>query len=131
MAARSVLCLAAGLLFAGCTTLLPHSDSTIHTPWTSFEEAKTAIERLEPHHTTRGDLRAAGFDPFVNANVELLNYSDILRRFPLPGPVAKLDPGLRECLEAGNGGKPSITETETSVEPLGPLQSWNGSGLIR
>ena len=29
------------------------------------------------------------------------------------------------------GGKPAIFETEKTTEPLGPLQDWNGSGLIR
>jgi hypothetical protein len=99
--------------------------------------------------------------------------------------VGHLDPGLRECLEAGKactgysialnqqhkdrigpflldllnfkrvtkstgwtfdalilmvgddvvyvlyGGKPSISETEVNVSPLGPLQNWDASGLVR
>ncbi|HSN21882.1 MAG TPA: hypothetical protein VLS49_14470 [Usitatibacter sp.] len=183
--AGRALAVAAGLALAACTSLLPRSDSTVRTGWNSFDEAKAAIERIEPHRTTRADLHAAGLDPRVNPNVELLNYSDILRRFPVGGSVAHLDAGLRECLEAGKsctgysialnqqhrertgpflldllsfkrvthstgwtfsalvlmvgddvvyalyGGKPSISETELLVEPLGPLQNWDGSGLIR
>ena len=117
--------------------------------------------------------------------MELLNYSDILRRFPLAGSNLTLDPGLRECFDAGKrcvgysidvkhsdrnrvgpflldllsfrretvttgwtfnalvllvgddvvyslyGGKPAISENEKQLEPLGPFQNWNGSGLIR
>ena len=175
----------AGLALAACSSLLPRSQSTVKTEWSSFEEAKAAIERIEPHKTTRKDLDAEGLNPYVNPNVELLNYSDVLRRFPLSGSVTKLDPGLRECMEAGKscigysivldqqkkkrvgpflldllsfrretqntgwtfnaivlivdgdvvyalyGGKPSISQMETTVEPLGPLQNWDGTGLVR
>ena len=177
--------LAAAVLLASCTALLPRTE--IETPgvWTSFEDARAAIERVQPHRTTAAEVRAAGLDPFTNRNVELLNYSDILRRFPLAGSSLAIDQGLRECFDAGKrcvgysvdlkhtdrnrvgpflldllsfrreiettgwtfnalvlmvgddvvyslyGGKPSISETEKTVEPLGPLQDWNGSGLIR
>src|SRR5512146_1321644 len=85
-----------GLALAACSSLLPRSQSTVKTEWSSFEEAKAAIEHIEPHKTTRKDLDAQGLNPYENANVELLNYSDVLRRFPLSGSVTKLDPGLRE-----------------------------------
>ena len=180
-----ILVAAAALLAAGCAELLPRSNVEVKTTWSSFEQARAAIESLEARHTSAEQLRAAGLDPFTNPNVELLSFSDILRRFPLPGNVSRLDPGLRECLDAGKacvgyaidmkqlnrervgpfvldllsfrrethssgwtfnalvllvgdrvvdtlyGGKPSISERETQIEPLGPLQDWNGSGLIR
>lgn len=183
--ARLSSLVAAGLALAACSSLLPRSDTQVKTEWASFDEAKAAIERIEPHKTTRKELDASGLDPFVNPNVELLNYSDVLRRFPLSGSVTKLDPGLRECMEAGKscigysivldqqkkkrvgpflldllsfrretkstgwtfnaivlivdgevvyalyGGKPSISQMETTVEPLGPLQNWDGTGLVR
>jgi hypothetical protein len=177
--------LAAGLVLGGCSSLLPRAESTVRAEWHSFDEAKAAIERLEPHRTTLENLHAAGFDPYTNPNVELLNYSDVLRRFPLSGSVTRLDPGLRECLEAGQrctgysimldqqhkdrvgpflldvlgfkretvntgwtfnaivlvvndrvvyalyGGKPGISEKDTSVQPLGPLQNWDASNLVK
>ena len=177
--------LAAACLAGGCAGLLPSSQSVVHGKWESFDEAKAAVESIEPHRTTLADLRASGLDPYENPNVELLNYSDILRRFPMAGSQKALDPGLRECLEAGKactgyavdikradskrvgnffldffsfrretdstgwtfnalvllvgdevvyslyGGKPSIAETSKTIEPLGPVQNWNGSGLIR
>jgi hypothetical protein len=182
---RGLAPVAAVALLAGCATLLPHSHVETKATWASFEEAKAAIERVQPHRTTAGEVRAAGLDPFTNPNVELLNYSDILRRFPLAGSNLTIDQGLRECFDAGKrcvgysidlkhtdrnrvgpfvldllsfrretrttgwtfnalvlmvgdevvyslyGGKPAISETEKAIEPLGPLQDWNGSGLIR
>jgi len=178
-------CAAALLTACASHELLPHSHIQVEATWSSFEEAKAFVDALEPHRTTAADLRAKGLDPYANPNVELLHYSDILRRFPLSGPLTRLDPGLRECLEAGKactgyaidvkkadrervgpflldllsfrretrstgwtfnailllvndevvyslyGGKPSILEMEKVIEPLGPLQDWNGAGLIR
>ncbi len=177
--------LLAGLALAGCTSLLPRSESIVRTEWHSFDEAKAAIEQLAPHRTTRADLDAEGLNPYANPNVELLNFSDVLRRFPLSGSLARLDPGLRECLEAGQrcigysitlnqqhkdrvgpflldllsfkretmntgwtfnaivllvndkvvyalyGGKPAISRKETTIEPLGPLQNWDASSLVK
>ena len=183
-AALSTLLLVAATL-GGCSSLLPRTEVQTRGSWSSFEEARSAIERIEPHRTRTPDLHAIGLDPYANPNVTLLNYSDILRRFPLAGSLAHVDAGLRECLQAGKsctgysvdlatsnkervgpflldllsfrretnssgwtfnaivlmvddevvywlyGGKPSISESEKTVEPLGPLQDWNGSGLIR
>ena len=93
---------AAGLL-AGCAQLLPKSQAEVSSPWRSFDEAKSAIERIEPRKTTAAELRALGIDPYASPNVQLLSYSDILLRFPVSGTLAqeRLDQGLRECLEAG------------------------------
>jgi hypothetical protein len=184
-AALASAALASCLAASACSGLLPRSRTTVETKWASYDEAKAAIDRIEPHKTRRRDLDAAGFDPYANPNVELLNYSDVLRRFPLSGSVARLDPGLRECLEAGKactgysialnqqrsdrvgpflldvlsfyrqtkstgwtfnaivlmvgenvvytlyGGKPGISEMATTTEPLGPLQNWDASGLVK
>ncbi len=172
-------------LAAACTAMMPSGDERVHSPWASFDQAKAAMESIEPHRTTVQDLAARGIDPFKDPNIAVLHYSDILRRFPLSGPVDRFDPGLRECLHAGKacsgyaidihsyhqqrvgpflldllsfrretqntgwtfnalllmvddqvvyalwGGKPSIAETTKKIEPLGPLQDYNASGLIR
>lgn len=91
------------LLLAGCADLLPKSHIEVSSQWRSFEDARAAIDRIIPYETTLRDLKAAGIDPFVTPNVQLLNYSEIVLRFPLSGsmPMDKLDRGLRECLEAG------------------------------
>lgn len=95
--------LAAGLAVAGCASLLPTSQAEVSSPWRSFEEARAAIDRIEPDRTTTADLRAAGIDPYVSRNVQLLSYSDVLLRFPLNAGSSnvQLDHGLRACLEAG------------------------------
>ena len=92
--------LAAGFL-AGCAELLPKTDNQIASPWKSFEEARAAIERIEPGKTTGAMLRSDGLDPFRTPNVTLLTYSDITLRFPVNIGRERLDAGLRECLEAG------------------------------
>lgn len=87
----------------GVLELLPTAEVQVSGPWHSFDEARAAIERIEPHRTTTADLRASGIDPYEGPNVQLLSYSDILLRFPMGvnfanGPV---DRGLHECLGAG------------------------------
>jgi hypothetical protein len=95
--------LAAVFLIAGCTQLLPKAQSEVHSPWASFDEARTAFERIRPERTTTSELRAQGIDPYASTNVQLLSYSDILLKFPLANGWSRdtLDPGLRRCLEAG------------------------------
>jgi hypothetical protein len=100
---RSGTALLAACGLAGCATLLPTSHSEVSGPWRTFDEAKAAIERIEPDRTTTADLRASGIDPYESTNVQLLSYSDILLRFPMGANAANgpMDRGLHECLEAG------------------------------
>ena len=87
---------------AGCAQMLPKARTEVSSPWTTFEAAREAIDRIEPYRTTVADLRAAGIDPYVDSNVQLLTFSDVMLRFPAAiGSYARLDQGLRECLEAG------------------------------
>lgn len=96
------LIVAAGLA-AGCADLLPKAQAEINSPWRSFEQARDAIERIEPGRTTAAELRAIGIDPYTTPNVQLLTYSDIALRFPVNVAPDRLDQGLRQCLEAGKG----------------------------
>ena len=102
-AAGALACAVAALAMAGCAELLPKARTEATDHWRSFEEARATLERIAPYRTTAADLRAMGIDPFATPNVQLLNYSDILLRFPLSGtmPLERLDRGLRACLEAG------------------------------
>lgn len=102
-ALRAGVALLATCGLAGCAALLPTARSEIASPWRTFEQAKAAIELIEPNRTTVADLRAAGIDPYASPNVQLLSYSDILLRFPMNASAANgtLDGGLRECLESG------------------------------
>ena len=86
---------------AGCANLLPRVHNEVTSPWSSFDEARDAIERIEPGRTGAGELRAQGIDPYSSANVQLLSYSDVLLRFPNAGSVGEVDAGLGRCLRAG------------------------------
>jgi hypothetical protein len=94
------LCLATGLA-AGCADLLPKSTAEVTSGWHSFDEARAAIERIEPGKSTMTDLRELGIDPYASTNVQLLTFSDISLRFPVNMAHDRLDAGLRQCLEAG------------------------------
>jgi len=114
--------LAAACLLCGCVELLPKAETEVTSPWKSFDEAKAAIERIEPYRTTAADLRVQGIDPFLSANVKLLTFSDIVLRFPITGSIGqdKLDPGLRECLTSGKGCRGySISVLDTRHDRIG------------
>ncbi|QJR14188.1 hypothetical protein [Usitatibacter palustris] len=95
--------LAAAVALAGCAELLPKTSSEVDSPWGSYEEARAAIERIEPGQTTLADLREHGISLASNPNIEMLSYSDIVLRFPMNWGLAleAADPGLRDCLKAG------------------------------
>jgi hypothetical protein len=88
------------LLAAGCISLLPSAETTVNSPWGSFDEAKLAFDRIVPHETTAAGLKELGFDPFSTPNIEILTYLDIIQRF-MPNPSIKpgdLDEDLRACI---------------------------------
>lgn len=101
MKVKVTLAIALAASIAGCADLLPKSQTEVHSPWHSFEEAKTAIESIEPQRTRAADLKALGIDPFSSPNVHLLSYSDIALRFPVNVANENLDRGLRDCLKSG------------------------------
>lgn len=117
----AVVLLSGGALL-GCSALLPKEQSHTSSPWTSFEEAKVAIEGIVPSETTSAQLREQGIDPYTSPNVQLLSYSDILLRFPINGSYANLDNGLRECLQAGKSCTGySINIQELKHDRTGPF----------
>lgn len=90
-------------LAAGCRSLLPKSISETEAPWKTFEEAKRAFDSIEPGRTTLQELKLLGYDPYVNTNVMVLNYSDVLNKYA-PNAVREeyLEPGILECLKTQN-----------------------------
>ena len=82
--------------------MLPRSAETSASPWDSYEEAQEAFNLVEPGYTTDDELAFLKLDPSTNANIAILNYSDVLRRFLLNPSVtlADLDHGVRECISA-------------------------------
>ncbi len=98
--ARVMLALWASSLIAACSSMLPHGQAHTDRPWGSYEQARQAYVSIEPGRTTFAELRAAGLDPTAIPNVKLLSYSDLLRRLVPPTSDVRLDPGIRECLNA-------------------------------
>ncbi|MFZ5490246.1 hypothetical protein [Thiomonas sp.] len=89
------------LFLGGCTSLLPRGQSQTSKPWTSFDEAHAAFERIQPFVTTTAQLKAEGIDPSTTPNITILHYADIMRRLlPPSGSELSLDPGIRACLRA-------------------------------
>jgi hypothetical protein len=80
-----VLCCA----LAGCGSLLPRGSSTTPSPFTDFEHARVAAEKIVAFRTSASELAALGFDPQDGKNVTLIPYPDIAARLA-PNPVLPL-----------------------------------------
>ncbi|MGC9163797.1 MAG: hypothetical protein ACP5F9_09675 [Thiomonas sp.] len=93
------LCLA--VVLGGCASLLPRGAAQTGKPWSDFQQANAAFERIQPFVTTTAQLREQGIDPLSTPNITILNYADIVRRLvPPSGSDIALDPGIRACLQA-------------------------------
>ena len=98
----SACCLTCLLLASGCSSssYLPSAQETIQSPWETFNDVKSAFDKITPHQTNSDDLRQLGFDPFTTPNIQLINYLDITQRF-MPNQSIRLedlDESLQECL---------------------------------
>ncbi len=87
-------------LAGGCSSLLPKALSETEAPWKDFEEIKRAYDSVEPGRTTLQELKQLGYDPYVNENVTVLHFSDVLGKYA-PNAVRDeyLEPGIRQCLQ--------------------------------
>ena len=94
-------------LVSGCSGLLPRTESVVASPWNSFEEAQQTFDKITPYQTTVEDLKKLKLGIEANPNINILSYSDVLRRF-VPGISVKgfdLDDGVQECLVAKSSCK--------------------------
>ena len=89
-------------MISGCGTLLPVARGKVKSPWHSFEEAKTAFDKITPNLTNKDDLQKLSFDPFINPNIEILTYLDLTGMFIPNSSFQKEDLAqeVRECLAA-------------------------------
>ena len=96
-----VILLLAGL--AGCAALLPDAKIATEDSWTSFDDAKAAIEKIVPYRTRRAELAQARIDPQVNPGITILSFADVVQKFAVGSAVdpKTLDAGIRDCLAAG------------------------------
>jgi hypothetical protein len=97
-----IACLASvSLVLAGCASWLPQAASD-PVYFTSFDQAKRAVESIVPGQTRMLDLKDLHLDTVQQPNTVLLSYADILRRVMGGSVLAKQDlaPGIVQCLEA-------------------------------
>ena len=89
-------------LFA-CSSLLPRSTDETRMPWREFDDARRAIEQVEPYRSQREQLLSDGFDPYRNPAVTILSWPELLQKFANAEMIRTgiPDAGLRECLAAG------------------------------
>jgi hypothetical protein len=99
---RLAACAALLLTGAGCASVFPSGGHVDKSPWPTFDAAKAAFDQIELGADSSCELKNAGFDPFANPNVKILNYLDLMQRF-LPNSSIRLEDlpaPVRECLKA-------------------------------
>jgi hypothetical protein len=110
MSARSLRLIASCALLAaacGCTSILPRSKENTSGPWQTYKDAQLTFDKVIPGQTTENELQTLKLHPDSNANIAILNYSDVVRRF-LPNSsitMADLDAGVKDCITAKTGCK--------------------------
>jgi hypothetical protein len=57
---RLIASVALAALLSGCADLLPKSRTETEAAWTSFDQARAAIEKIVPYETRKADLKALG-----------------------------------------------------------------------
>jgi hypothetical protein len=105
MPMRVVLVVMFCSLACGCSSLLPRSKESTHGPWATYRDAQLTFDKVIPGQTTDAELRDLKLHPDSNANVVILNYSDIVRRF-LPNSsvtMSDLDSAVKACIDAKTG----------------------------
>lgn len=97
------LTLCCGAMLSGCQALLPKASDATEVPWKTFEEAREAVEAIEPFRTRKSALISNGFNPYHNPSVTILSYPEIVQRFSAGNALRRdeYDQGIRSCLVAG------------------------------
>jgi hypothetical protein len=97
------LVIAALAATTGCRSLLPNGDDRTLQPWSTYNDAYSAVDHIVPYHTTRQALREQKIDPAVNPAITILSYTDLLQRLNAMAAVApeNRERGIADCLNAG------------------------------
>jgi len=80
----------------GCASWLPQA-STDPVYFTTFEQARRAIESIEPGRTRVQDLKDLHLDTVQQPNTVVMSYADILRRVMGGSVLGQARPGARHC----------------------------------
>ncbi len=89
-------------LCSGCTTMLP-SAQTDSSTFTSFDEARLAVEVLVPMQSNWHLIETGNLNPANHPNATHLTQADIVRKFFVPNTMLTrddLDPGVLTCVAA-------------------------------
>jgi hypothetical protein len=88
-------------LLCGCSSMLPKARTESPT-FQSFDDARHAIEALQPQKSNLETLSELGLTPTQQPNTVILTHADIVRRVVTGGLLSKddLDPGILTCLNA-------------------------------
>jgi len=90
------------LIISGCGSLLPSTKQITESPWDSFDDAKSAFDKIILYETTVDEMRTLGFDPFTTPNIKIMTHVDIMNRFMPNSSITKedLDEGIQSCIKA-------------------------------
>ena len=128
-----------GTMLAGCSNLLPRGSDATQVEWRTFDEARAAVEAIEPFRTRKSALITNGFDPYHNPSVTILSYPEIVQRFSAGNALEpqEYEHGIRNCLLAGKectGYKIAVKRTKQDrignfwLDTLGFLRRTNITG---
>jgi hypothetical protein len=103
---------------AACASwgVLPSTVETTESPFTTYQSAEDAYNRVTPFVTSVKELKVKGFNPYTTPNIKVLNYLDLVPRF-LPQQSMKhedLDPSVQSCLTARDRCTGWLAEPSTS-----------------
>lgn len=103
-----------GTMLAGCQSLLPRASESTQVPWKTFEEARLAVEAIEPYRTRKSTLMNNGFDPYHNPSVTILSFPEIVQRFSAGNALQgdEYEHGIRSCLVAGKACSGYLVEVK-------------------
>ena len=83
-----------------CTSLLPTGKKTTAAPCNTYDDCTKMFDKITPYGTTVADLDKLKLNPAKTANMERLNYSNIVDRFNYSVEHADTFPrGVRECIQ--------------------------------
>ena len=88
------------VLLSACVAVLPSETTNQKHPWTDFNSAKESYDSIELDKTTVITLKEKGFDPEKTANMRILNYLDVVKRFSPILTKADLPQGVQDCIAA-------------------------------
>ncbi|TMH74225.1 MAG: hypothetical protein E6H57_00825 [Betaproteobacteria bacterium] len=114
---RRIAALLLSCLVAGCSSLLPKSKEVTASPWQTYQDAQDTFDKIIPGQTTIADLRLMSLDPGSNANIAILNYADVMRKFLLNQSfsINDLDDGVRQCVLRSSAWATSYSTSSAST----------------